>query len=52
MVDNVVKFNDIVHHPLLSGREKEMVILLEDVIESNVHVASLYIARYVNHTST
>ena len=46
-VDHVIKFNDIVYHPVLLGREEGLAITLEEVVQSNVEVAALYIARFV-----
>ena len=44
-MENVIKFNDIVYHPVLLGREEGLAILLEEVVQCNVELAALYIAR-------
>ena len=46
-VDHVIKYNDIVYHPVLLGREEGLAIILEEVVRCNVEVAALYIARFV-----
>ncbi|KAL5248733.1 hypothetical protein ACHWQZ_G017799 [Mnemiopsis leidyi] len=48
-VDHVIKFNDIVYHPVLLGREEGLAITLEEVVQCNVEVAALYIARSYHH---
>ena len=45
-VENVIKFNDIVYHPVLAGREDGLAILLEEIVDCNVEMAALYIARF------
>ncbi|XP_063690291.1 uncharacterized protein LOC134822944 [Bolinopsis microptera] len=48
-VENVIKFNDIVYHPVLVGREDGLAILLEEIVDCNVEMAALYIARSYHH---
>ena len=46
MITHVIKYNDIVFHPVLAaGGGGDLVITLEDVISCNVQVAAQYIAR-------